>query len=196
MHGAQVVGEDTQFTWRALEAAQYTDPANPPSGSPFPNLGDLRQTHKKADVSLNRITFGEAYLILVQRIPRDTTFEIEGEALATGTATSLTAGWKMNPIARFGQPWKPGPEDLESSPPGVSPVFDTTDTQAWIRIPTHQVSLRLPLYNAGGGAIGWTAQVTPFAGAAPDGSVALDSADAVADVFALSAKRGLVAVSA
>ena len=95
-------------------------------------------------------------------------------------------------LVQVGEPWNPGPEDLESSPPGISPIFDTADTQTWIRIPKHETNLRLPLYNTGGGAIGWTAQVTPFAGAAPDGSVALDSPDAVADVFALSAERGLV----
>ena len=285
LHGVQVVGEDTHFTWRAFEAAQYTDPENLPPSFPFPKLDDLRQTHKTADESLSRITFGEACLILVQGILPNTTFEIQGEELATGIMTSLEAGWNLigfpfdiavqdqprlnvaaffplgeldkierlagwdsaskkyqsyfpadpeqsglqfldssrgywvyvkeaialdprlvvgapadadlpplqtNPIARFGQPWNPGPEDLESSLPGVSPIFDTADTQAWIRIPKHQISLRLPLYNAGGGAIGWTARVTPFADAAPDGSVALYSADAVADVFALSSERGLV----
>ena len=285
MDGAQVVAERQHFIWRALEAAQYTDPENLSSGFPFPKLDDLRQTHEKADEPLSRITFGEAYLILVQGILPDTAFEIEGKELATGTTTSLRAGWNLigfpfditiqdkpklhvaaffpvgelakierlagwdsanaqyksyfpaepeqsglqfldaskgywvyakeaialdprlvvgapadadlpplqtNPIAQVGKSWNPGPEDLESSPPGVSPVFDTADTQAWIRIPRHRGKLHLPLYNTGGGAIGWTAKVEPFSGTVPDGSVALDHIDAANDVFALSAERGLV----
>ena len=96
-----------------------------------------------------------------------------------------------NPVVRPGQPWNPGPEDVESSPLGVPPIFDTAATQDWLRISRHEFKLSLPLYNAGGGVVGWTADVMPFSGSVPDGSVALDSEAAVDDVFSLSAPHGL-----
>lgn len=284
LHSAQGDAQDMQLTWRSFEAASYTDPEELPSGFPFPELGS-RQTHQRASEPFSQIAFGEAYLILLQNILPNQSFEIEGEELAIGGSTNLQAGWNLvgfpfdltvqeelklnvaaffpegelakikrlagwdsasagyqsyfpadpeesrmqfleasrgywvyateaialdpklvvgapadadlpplqaNPTAEFGKSWDPGPEDLESSPPGVSPVFDTADTQTWIHLPKHQARLRLALYNAGGGAIGWTAKVLPFSGDVPGGSVALGSPDAVADVFTLSAERGLV----
>ena len=283
LDGVQSANEETSFMWRVLEEAQYTDPGALPSGFPLPDL-DAGHTHARSGSPLREVTFGDAYLILVQGVRADARFEIRGAQLSLGTGLELAVGWNLvgfsfdvtasdsprinipsffltghldriervagldsangrydsyfprepeqsrlqfvepgsgywiharDPITldprlvvqvpddadlpplqavepRAGEEWNPGPEDLESSPPGVPPVFHTAEMQTWIRIPEHQVTLRLPLHNSGGGAVGWTAAVRPFAGEAPPGSVALDSEAAVEDVFTLSSERGLV----
>lgn len=285
LDGVQPVGEETRFTWRVLEEAQYDDPAALPSGFPLPDL-DAGHTHARARSPLRDVTFGDAYLILVQNVRANAGFEIRGGELSVGTGLDLVPGWNLvgfsfdltasdsprinipsffltghlemiervagldsanggyasyfpqepeqsrlqfvepgrgywiridadDPIVldprlvvqvpddadlpplqevepQPGEPWNPGPEDLESSPPGVQPVFHTAGMQTWIRIPEHQATLRLPLHNSGGGAVGWTAVLQPFSGDVPAGTVALDSEAAVEDVFTLSSERGLV----
>ena len=99
---------------------------------------------------------------------------------------------QSDPIATRGGPWAPGPEDTESSPSGVTAVFDSAATQGWLRVRRHEVALQLPLRNNGGGAMGWSAELRPFTGAVPEGAVALDSAASVDDVLSLSARRGVL----
>ena len=99
---------------------------------------------------------------------------------------------QSDPIATRGGPWAPGPEDTESSPSGVTAVFDSAATQGWLRVRRHEVALQLPLRNNGGGALGWSAELRPFTGAVPEGAVALDSAASVDDVLSLSARRGVL----
>lgn len=96
------------------------------------------------------------------------------------------------PAAEVGANWVPGPEDVETSPRGVRAVFDSAASQAWIRIPAYDVTLRLPLYNAGVGVVGWMAEVSPYSGHPIEGTVALDNSEAANNVFTLAARRGVV----
>ena len=118
--------------------------------------------------------------------------EVQPRLVVAAPADEDQRPLQSNPIAEAGGRWVPGPEDVESSPPGVQAVFDTAASQAWIRIPAYDARLRLPLYNDGAGVVGWTVEVAPYSGDAVDGTVGLDSSEAVDDVFALSARRGVV----
>lgn len=61
-----------------------------------------------------------------------------------------------------------------------------------VNLSAHETSLRVVLENDGGGAIGWTARVEPYTGAARPGVMALTGAAAVDGVFSLSANVGTV----
>ena len=52
-------GDETRFTWRVLEEAQYTDPGALPDGFPLPDLG-VGHTHARAGSPLTEVTFGDA----------------------------------------------------------------------------------------------------------------------------------------
>ena len=98
-------------------------------------------------------------------------------------------------------PDDPELSDLRSSDPNVGYWIEAADAfalapdltitgpaaeDARVFIAAHETASRIPFYNAGGGAVGWSAELKPFSGPVPEGSVALESADAVNDVLSLS----------
>ncbi len=92
------------------------------------------------------------------------------------------------PAVVEGSPWSPGPEDVSIHLPGAPPVFQTRATKTVIRIPKGQDSFLLPLYNRGGGILGWTATFLPRA--AQGGATGLGAAE-VSTVLSLQQESGI-----
>jgi hypothetical protein len=93
-----------------------------------------------------------------------------------------------DPAVVEGSPWSPGPEDISIHLPGQVPVFQTRATKAVLKIPIGQDSYLLPLYNRGGGLLGWTATFLPRA--SQGGATGLDAA-ALSSVLALEQTSGV-----
>lgn len=88
-------------------------------------------------------------------------------------------------------PWNPGPEDVSIRPPHMSPVYHTKETQEFVLISTGQNSVTLPLYNNGGGILGWSAVLRPFSGPTMAPSIPLMTPNDVKLVLSLKRDRGI-----
>ena len=157
--------------------------------------------------TVSRVNVGPGWNLI--GLPFDVTVSEDDEPhiaslFPEGSLTTIRriAGWDSS-IQEYRSYFPDDPElsDLRSSDPNVGYWIEAADAFAFapdltitgpaaedarVYIAAHETASRIPFYNAGGGAVGWSAALKPFSGPVPEGSLPLASGEAVNDVLSLA----------